>query len=167
MPAGNPDARYWQVRAVAPQFADPVGNEIIRIYDVELRQFSTVPESTGLWTARWSRDKRYLAALTTDTDQRLKVFDFETRQWRALPADHVDNPTWSHDGQFIYYDTQGLIRALRRVRVADGTVDTLFDLEHYPVAAYWWSGLTPDDDSPVILRNLGAPEVYALQLQRR
>ena len=29
-----------------------------------------------------------------------------------------------------------------------------------------WSGLTPDD-SPLILRNLGAMEVYALELERR
>ena len=40
------------------------------------------------------------------------------------------------------------------------------DLSHYQVAAYWWSGLTPDD-SPMILRNLSATEVYALRLEIR
>jgi hypothetical protein len=75
----------------------------------------------------------------------------------------VGNPTWSHDGQFIYYDTEGGTHMLRRVRVSDGRVEDLVDLLHYPLAAYWWNGLAPDD-SPIILRSLRATEVYALAL---
>jgi len=80
-------------------------------------------------------------------------------------ADRVNNPTWSRDGTYIYYDTEGAAnRALRRVRVADGEVEQLVDLDMFPTTTYWWSGLAPDD-SPIILKNLGALEVYALHVK--
>ena len=94
------------------------------------------------------------------------MLDVLTGTWRALAADHIRTPNWSHDSQFIYYDTEGVVRCLRRVRLSDGKVEDLMDLSHYQVAAYWWSGLTPDD-SPMILRNLIATEVYALRLEIR
>jgi hypothetical protein len=36
----------------------------------------------------------------------------------------------------------------------------------YPIQAYSWCGLSLDD-SPPVLRHLGGPEIYALDLERR
>ena len=151
---------------VAAHIGQGTGHERLTIYDVARRETSVVPGSEGLWTARWSPDGRYIAALTTDKRQSLKVLDLQTGNWRAMAADHIRTPNWSHDSQFIYYDTEGAVWCLRRVRLSDGKVEDLLDLSHDQIAAYWWSGLTPDDE-PMILRNLSPTEVYALRLEIR
>jgi hypothetical protein len=53
---------------------------------------------------------------------------------------------------------------LKRVRVADGMVEHLANMD-FPLAVYGWSGLTPDD-SPMVLKNLSTPRIYALTLER-
>jgi hypothetical protein len=75
-------------------------------------------------------------------------------------------PTWSHDGKFIYYTTEGNEYLLRRIRIDDERAETLVDLKRYASPTVWWTGLTPED-SPIVLRSLGAPQVYALRLDVR
>ena len=52
------------------------------------------------------------------------------------------------------------------MRVADGRVEELVSPHSYPNLATCWSGVAPDN-SPLILRNLGMDEVYALTLESR
>jgi Tol biopolymer transport system component len=166
VPSWSPDGTHLAFGEAPDRLGHPTGTAALQIFDVTQHTVSDVPGSQGLWSVRWCPDPRYLAALTIDTEQRLTIFDFQTDRWHALPADHVDNPNWSHDGKYIYYDTydtEGRVRSLRRVRVADGRVEPLADL---PVASYRWSGLAPDD-SPIVLMNLGTTEVYALELGHR
>jgi len=165
IPSWSPDGRRFVFADVPAKFADGDQTGAIYVYDLSRRRSTLVPGSHGRWTCRWSPDGRHLAALTTVRRQQLSLFDLSTGTWRLLAADHVDNPTWSRDSQFIYYDTEGPVRMLRRVRVSDGFVQDIADLQHYPVAAPWWSGLTPDD-APLVLRNLGATEIYALEFDR-
>ena len=153
---------YGDVPAV---FGRPDGGEVIHVYDLASRQSSTVPGSHGLWTSRWSPDGRYLAALTI-RGQQLRLFDTRTNRWRQVLADHVGNPSWSRDSKYLYYDTEGKIRALRRVRVSDGRVEHITDLETIATPAFSWGGLS-QDDSPILLRSVGAHEVYALRVSLR
>ena len=96
----------------------------------------------------------------------IKVFDTRLRTWRALTNAHrVNEPSWSHDSRFIYYDTEATAPALRRVRIEDGTVENLIDLANYPLATQW-SGLTPGD-SPMVLHFNGTQNLYALKLGTR
>jgi Tol biopolymer transport system component/DNA-binding winged helix-turn-helix (wHTH) protein len=139
--------------------------QAIQIYDIQSQQFSTLPGSTNFWTSRWSPDGRYISALTIE-DRRLRLFDVTTGSWRVFEANHIDNPTWSKDSQSIYYHTEGGAGALRRVRISDGKVEEIANLEGFPMRAYWWSGLSLDD-SPLVLRHVGGPEIYALHLERR
>jgi Tol biopolymer transport system component len=162
----SPDGKRLTFGDVPEAYEHPMGTEVIRLYDVETRSFSVLPDSGGLWTSRWSPDGRYISALTI-VGQKLQLFDFETHTWRSTEAERVNNPNWSRDGRYIYYDTDAKPRALRRVRVADGQVEELINLDTFPtVVAYWWSGLAPDD-SPLILRTIGAAEIYSLELKTR
>jgi Tol biopolymer transport system component/DNA-binding winged helix-turn-helix (wHTH) protein len=165
LPTWSPDGKHLVFGEVPEVFGQPTGTEVIHLYDVERREFSVLPDSKALWTSRWSPDGRYISALTI-IGQQMMLFDFTTRTWRSLGADHVNQPTWSRDGRYIYYDTEGRTHALRRVRISDGLVDELVNLETFPRTTYWWSGLALDD-SPIILRNIGATEVYALHLAVR
>jgi Tol biopolymer transport system component len=166
LPSWSPDSRQLAFGDVPPEFGMATGSEVLHVYDLETRRVTDVPGSRGLWTARWSPDGRYLAALTIDTQMMLMLHDMKTRVWRALPdANHINNPSWSHDSKFIYYDTEGGPRLLRRVRIADGHVEDLMDLVDYLVEVPW-SGLAPDD-SPLILHDTGSVNMYALTLRRR
>jgi Tol biopolymer transport system component/DNA-binding winged helix-turn-helix (wHTH) protein len=162
IPSWAPDSSRLVFGGV-PRVFGTVAEQQIQIYDRVRQEFSALPNSVGLWTARWSPDGRFISALT-GTGQKLRLYDVLNNSWRSLEADHINNPTWSQDGQYIYYDTEGNLRALRRVRVADGQVEEIVNLEEYPITVYWWSGLALDD-SPLILRN--PVEIYAFDVERR
>ena len=140
--------------------------ETIQIFDLRTHQVATLPDSMNLWTPRWSPDGRYISAVTV-ADRSLRLFDVSTQSWKAFSANHIDNPTWSKDSQFISYHTEGHeIRALRRVSISDGQMEEIASLKGFALRAYWWSGLSLDG-SPLVLRQLGGPEIYALELEKR
>ena len=146
-------------------FSKPSGGEAIHILELSNHAVTELPESRGLWSSRWSPDGHSLSALTIE-EQRVMLYDFTTKKWRSTDAKAVNNPTWSSDSKYIYFDTNIHDQALRRLRVADGHVDLLTRLHAYPDLAWWWSGVTPDN-SPLILRNLGSTEIYSLALEYR
>jgi hypothetical protein len=98
--------------------------------------------------------------------QKLMLFDIKDKTWQQTDAVKVNNLTWSRDSQFIYFDTAGENRSLRRIRIADSKVDFLTGLSAYTDLSWGWSGLSPDN-SPLILRNLDSLDIYALTLERR
>jgi Tol biopolymer transport system component/DNA-binding winged helix-turn-helix (wHTH) protein len=165
IPTWSADGRRIAFGDVPKVFNQASGTEAIHILELSTGTLSELPGSRGLWSARWSPDGRTLAALTI-VGQRLMLYDFKTRKWRPTKAEQVNNANWSRDSKYIYYDTEGDDRALRRVRVADGEVYQLTSLRRYPRAAQYWSGLTPDN-SPMILRDLGTTEIYSLILEGR
>jgi len=163
MPTWSPDGQQLLTSDVPGAFGVPDGTERVRQYDLASGRWSVVPNSEGLWRARWSPDGRYIAALTIRDGQRLRLFDTTRRTWLASSADHVNGPNWSRDGRYIYYDAEANEYSLRRVRIPDGPVEELTSLANLSRAAYWWSGLSLEDD-PILLRNIGAVELYALDV---
>ncbi len=96
------------------------------------------------------------------------LFDFTTQQWVQLAKINVGYPSWSRDGQYIYFDTF-LERepAFFRLRVSDRRLERLVSLKD--IRRAWgtfgpWSGLAPDD-SPLLLRDVSSQEIYALDWQ--
>jgi Tol biopolymer transport system component/DNA-binding winged helix-turn-helix (wHTH) protein len=165
IPTWSADSRRIAFGDVPRIHGKESGKEDIHILDLSDRGLSELPGSRGFWTARWSPDGRYISATTID-GQRLMLYDFKTKKWRSTEAESVDNPTWSRDSKYIYYDTEGPVRNLRRVCVANGHVDQLVNLNAHPNLAWWWSGVTPDN-SPLIVRDVGSTEIYALMLESR
>lgn len=163
-PTWSPDGRRILFGDVPKSFGQPDGTEQLHFYDVDTAQFSQVPGSAGLWTARWSPDGRSIAALTI-VGQELRIYDIQSATWRSVEVKDVGSPAWSRDAEWIYFRSVGLPpRHLSRVRVADGHVEQLVDLSGLR-DAYWWLGLAPDD-SPLLMRFLGGAEIYALRLER-
>ncbi len=163
IPTWSADSARLCFGDVPAVFGKPSGTEMIHIYDLSTHKFSDLPGSHGLWTSRWSPDGRYIAALTIE-GQKLELFDFSTNAWRSTNAAHVNNPNWTSDSRFIYYDTQANERTLQRLRISDGRVEQLANLRDYPSLAAWWSGLSPKNE-PLLLRNLGSTEIYSLALE--
>ena len=140
----------------------------IHIYDLSTQRVSTVPNSVGLWTARWSTNGRYLAALTRD-NEKLMLYDFQTQKWAQLDDGYIgENPAWSHDGRYLYYlkpyaDPPAILR--RRVphgkpeQVADLTV-----LDRHRGSFTLWSSLAPGD-IPLLQRREANDEIDGFDLK--
>jgi Tol biopolymer transport system component/DNA-binding winged helix-turn-helix (wHTH) protein len=139
----------------------------ISILDRETGKVSPVRGGENLFSPRWSPDGRYIAAITTDS-QALMLFDRTNQQWTELVRTTIGYPSWSHDGQYLYFDS--ILTedpAFFRVRISDHRLERLVSLKD--IHRYWgpnaeWSGLGPDD-APLITRNISSPEIYALDWQ--
>ena len=165
IPTWSPDGTRIAFGDVPPIHGKATGTETIHILDLKNHTVSDLPGSQGLWTARWSPDGRFLSAMAIEGG-RLMLYDFKTKKWRSTQATTINNPTWSRDSKYIYYDLEGTIKALRRVSAADGHVDDLVRLDGFPLLSWWWSGVAPAT-SPLVLRNLGTSEIYSLTLATR
>jgi Tol biopolymer transport system component len=139
----------------------------VRILDLQSRQVTTVPGSK-MFGARWSPDGRYLVAEDND-EISLNVFDFKTQRWSTLPQKGtVASPEWSRDSKYIYFRRPVDDRGVFRTPVAGGKVERIVDLKNWHDAGWVgrYMGLDPTD-APLLLRDIGSEDIYALTLERK
>ena len=170
---------YWQG---APNWT-PDGNQLIfgengprlpiassaclHRFDFKSRKTSVLPGTQGLWTARVSPAGRYVAAMTLDY-KKLVLYDLQTAQRTDLasyPDRMGDNPTWSKDGRWLYYDTSFSAQpAIYRVSIPGKRTELVASLAGIPRVhgrISWWIGLTPDN-LPLILKDIHSQEIYSM-----
>ena len=139
----------------------------IDIVDLRTRKVSIVPGSEEMFSPHWSPDGRYIASHSSDS-QKIMLFDFKTQKWTELAGITSAYPNWSRDGNYIYFHTFGSDPSLYRVRVSDRKLEKIVSLKgiRLTLGDYGiWCGLAPDD-SPLVSRDVGTQEIYALDLQR-
>jgi Tol biopolymer transport system component len=138
-------------------------DEPIQVTDLNSHRSTSLAESAGLIFPRWSRLGRYIAAIRR-RDSRLVVFDFTIQRWKELTDIPADNYNWSHDDRSVYFKSPaGDETVLYRVRLEDRKLERIISLKDIRRTGNLgpWVGLTPDD-SPLILRDIGVQEIYAL-----
>jgi len=138
----------------------------INILDLRTHKVSVVPGSEKLFSPHWSPDGRYIVALSSDS-QKLMLFDFKTQKWAELARITTAYPNWSRDGKYVYFHSSGGDIAIYRVRISDHKLEKVVSLKEMRLTIGdfgTWCGLAPDD-SPLILRDVGSQEIYALDLQ--
>ena len=145
----------------------PVEQDRIRMFDPKTSTGAILPESDGLFLPRCSPDGRYIVAATQD-QQKLKLYEKSTHQWTDLVAQDIGYPQWSSDSNYVYFDNGlGADPAIYRVRIADRKVERIADIRNFNrVVQAWvsWMGLTPQG-SPLLMRETGSQEIYALDLE--
>jgi Tol biopolymer transport system component/DNA-binding winged helix-turn-helix (wHTH) protein len=141
------------------RYDDP--QSVIRIVDLANGQVSTVAGSQGFYDPRWSPNGRYIVACAFGP-HRLVLFDFETQKWTdLLQGSGYSLPSWSKDGVYVY-DVLGFpMSAVVRIRISDNKSEQVVDLRNFTIAGVVWLALALDD-SPVLLRDTGIQDVYAL-----
>jgi len=138
----------------------------IRFMDLANNKTSLVPNSEGLFVADWSRDGKYLLAKTSDHHRGL-LFEISTGRWTIVTeAEMLTNLRFSRKGDYAYFEsTSAKHAALMRMRVSDHKIEQVMDFQNIrrPLTklSSAWTGLT-DDDSPLMQRDIGTQEVYAL-----
>jgi Tol biopolymer transport system component/tRNA A-37 threonylcarbamoyl transferase component Bud32 len=162
-PASDPG---WSPDGKSLVFSDrgfPVGSGAfaIQVMDLRTRKATTLPDSKGLYSPRWSPDGRYLAALRAGPET-LWLFDFRTQKWNQLGETTVGFPSWSRDSEYILFDSEQGEPSFYRLRIGDKKLDRIVSLKSLRLAGTWsWTGLALDD-SPLVLRDVGSHEIYAL-----
>jgi Tol biopolymer transport system component len=140
-------------------------NSTILILDVGTNQVSTLPGSKGLFSPRWSPDGRSLIALPFASHS-LMLFDFATQKWDELTKLSLGFPNWSKNGDYVYFLHGENEPSVRRIRIRDRRLERVADLKNFRQTGYYsfWLGMAPDD-SPLLLRDIGTKEIYALDWQ--
>jgi len=132
-------------------------NAVIHVLDVPTGKVSDLPGSQGLFAPRCSPDGRHVAALPLDS-RRLLLFDIGLGKWTELYKGALEYPVWSRDGRQVYFDAA---TEVKRVRIDDGHVEVVARVTGFVRGAWNWVGLAPDD-SPLLVRDVGTQEIYAL-----
>jgi hypothetical protein len=85
----------------------------------------------------------------------------------AAPANRAQR-TWSSDSQFIYFVRAWADPGVFRVRVSGGNAERVVDLKgfRYTGAFNLWMGLNPTD-TPMLIRDVGTDDIYALTLEQK
>jgi Tol biopolymer transport system component len=138
------------------------GGSNIRILEVKTHQVSTLPGSEGLFAPRWSPDRRYVVAMPFDS-RSLMLFDFASQTWAEIEKIRPAFPNWSRGGDYVYFLQLPDLQWVMRVRIRDRKVERVADLKNFRQTGFYsiWLGIAPDD-SPILLRDTGTQEVYAL-----
>jgi len=131
----------------------------IALYRIDLRTHrdERIPGTDGLYNPLWSPDGHKLAAVDV-ASQRLFLVDIKTGKRTQLSQPAVF-PIWSADSQYLYFGAHD--HEIFRVRVADGYEEKVLDVGFRTASGSF--GLAPDG-APVVLREHGHFDVYALSL---
>ena len=171
-PRNTEDFAYWSPDGHKVAFnVDPDDSDLttdIRILDLDTRKVTTIPGSVGLIAPRWSPVGRYLSA--TGEGLHLKIFDLETQQWSELTLKGtVASPEWSRDGRYIYFRRRvtGDL-GIFRISIKGGAAEKIVDLKDWHDAGWFgaYMGLDPTD-APLLLRDIGSDDIYALTLDQK
>jgi Tol biopolymer transport system component len=140
------------------------GHSTVKTVDVRTLKVSPVPDSEDLMQPERSPDGRYLVASSIAGDK-MRLLDFNSQRWSNLVTMNVGHTVWSADGHYVYFGSgSGPEAAIYRVAVPDGKAERIASLEGFRNAVTTsrpWMGSTPEN-APLLMRDTGSQEVYAL-----
>jgi Tol biopolymer transport system component len=131
-----------------------------QVHELQASKTSAYPQA--------SPDGRYVAAVSED-GKKLRIYDFSSQSWQDLvPPAGAGMPAWSADSRYVYFDN-GLSSdsAVYRMRISDHRIEQVAKLKNFRRAIWGnlpWFGLSPKDE-PLVLRDVGSQEVYALDFK--
>ena len=138
------------------------GAPAIHIYDLQTKKITSLPDSHGLFSPRWSPDGQTIAAMSSDSSA-LRLFDFKTQKWTEIAKGSFGWPIWSNDGKYIYVLDGTGKGAVLRIEIKDHQVERVVDLKNFVVTGQGGGSLSlAPDGSPLLLRDTGTQDVYAL-----
>jgi serine/threonine protein kinase/Tol biopolymer transport system component len=144
-----------------------VHDGVIRVFDIVSGQVTTLPGSQGIFSPHWSPDGRFIFATSLDLVKML-LFDVKKQSWSTLANERAGYAAWSRDGHFLYYMRYADNPAVLRIPASGGKPELVVDLKDFPYTGTFgpWMGLDAAD-TPILLRNMGSTDVFALTLDRK
>jgi len=103
----------------------------------------------------------------------LKIFDLESKQWSELVRKDTQGtlafPSWSRDGKSVYFlrIAANGDKGIFRIRTGGGDPERVVSLKSTDLGGFWsWMGLDPSD-APLVMRDTGSNDIYALTLEQK
>jgi Tol biopolymer transport system component len=161
-PSWSPDGNS----IVFSYFPGPETANGVPVVNVATHKVTKLPGSAWLVNGTWSPDGRYIVARHSDHHV-IMLFDLRTQQWTELVRGELNWLNWSRDGRHVCFEQHGAQHAVMRVGLDNHKVDEIVSLQNVKRAGVngsFWFGLAPDD-SPIVLRDTGTQEIYALDWQ--
>jgi Tol biopolymer transport system component len=166
-PSWSPDGRFL-VFGRPPDRMDNVQPKAIYQLDLATHQVTEIPGSVGLFSPRLSADGRYLVAMPLDQTS-LRLYDRVTGQWTTITEQAAGDPTFSHDGRYLYF--QNFLetgRPIYRIAIPEGKPELVATIDNLlPISAteYRLIGLAPGD-LPIVTARTPEVNIYQTDLGR-
>jgi serine/threonine protein kinase len=143
----------------------------LQIVDLKTHRATTVPQSEGLISPRWSPDGRYLLAMPGDFG-RLMLYDFAHQSWQDLTRETLHfaaYPAWMPDSRCVVFNSLDSSNFPEyRICLADRKLEHIADMGQSGKLVYgldgWWTGVAPDG-SILGTRDASTQEIYALDVK--
>jgi hypothetical protein len=146
------------------------GQPLVNLLDLATGKRSVVPGLVHQLGPHWISDNRLIIV---DEHSAFMVLDINTRKWSplGLEADLITRWGVSPDYKFLYYTIGGPDPELIRFGIADHKSQTVASLRDLQLAGFLQVhgsesrvGVAPDG-SPVLTRDTGTQEIYALSVK--
>jgi len=151
-PSWSPDGASL---AFGPAPAAPAS---VRVVDLKTGRVLAQPGSEGMWSPRWSPNGRFIAGLSA-SGWKIVLYDLQTHKQSELSSVESGYPSWSPDGESLFYETIGDDAAWWRVRLRDRKTERFAPLKGIHVDM--WFAPAPNN-SLITSRSVVAGEIYAL-----
>jgi eukaryotic-like serine/threonine-protein kinase len=120
-----------------------------------------------MFSSHWSPNGQFIFASSLNLSN-LYLFDVKTQHWSTLYKGLFVYATWSSDSRFVYFLRYASDPAVLRIPVTGGEAKLVAGLKDFRSAGTfgWWLGLDPTD-APLMLRDVGTSDIYALTLEQK
>jgi hypothetical protein len=101
-------------------------------------------------------------------DQRkLMLFDVAAKKWTEIAAGTFNNPVWSRNGKYIYYQSYDEGNPIRRIQLGSRRVEEIAafrDLQPGVTVEYW--GITAED-APIVSFRFSTADIFSVSWAHR
>jgi Tol biopolymer transport system component/DNA-binding winged helix-turn-helix (wHTH) protein len=161
IPTWSPDGKFLVFGDLYRPGVWPASRLQIHLYCLASGKVSTVPGSEGLWTARYSPQGGFIAALTAD-NRTVMLYDVAAGKWsRLATTSPIADLAWSRSGDALYFVDYYLQRGIFRILLKSHKIEKVTSLAGFRSGPSGWLGVAPDD-SPLLIRNASSQEIYSL-----
>jgi eukaryotic-like serine/threonine-protein kinase len=130
----------------------------IHVVDVKTHRVSTLLGSQGMWSPRWSPVGHVIAGLSSFDERGLVLYDLRNQTQTELYSQGCDWPSWSSDGEFLYF-LKGPV--WWRVRIRDRKAEPVGFPKDFTPANWDWFVAGPNG-SLITARSVGTGGIYTL-----